>query len=81
MQPVHVYGERAGLGKQNRGELMGSGDVSTPCGGECCPLRPPAVLLCLQICALLFASLYILCHFVIRHFKKQTDFAAGRRIH
>ncbi|XP_052525750.1 protein LMBR1L isoform X4 [Tympanuchus pallidicinctus] len=28
------------------------------------------------ICALLFASLYILCHFVIRHFKKQTDFAA-----
>lgn len=51
---------------------MGSGDVSIPCGGERCPLRPPAVL-CLQICALLFASLYILCHFVIRHFKKQTD--------
>lgn len=59
---------------------MGSGDVSIPCGGERCPLRPPAVL-CLQICALLFASLYILCHFVIRHFKKQTDFAAGRRVH
>lgn len=56
---------------------MGSGDGSVPCGGECCPLRPP---LCLQICALLFASLYILCHFVIRHFKKQTDFAAGGRI-
>ncbi|OXB53094.1 hypothetical protein ASZ78_012677, partial [Callipepla squamata] len=34
------------------------------------------VTLCLQICALLFASLYILCHFIIRHFKKQTDFAA-----
>uniref|UniRef100_A0A8B9ZIG5 Limb development membrane protein 1 like n=1 Tax=Anas platyrhynchos TaxID=8839 RepID=A0A8B9ZIG5_ANAPL len=30
------------------------------------------------ICALLFASLYILCHFIITHFKKQTDFAAGR---
>ncbi|XP_032060772.1 protein LMBR1L isoform X3 [Aythya fuligula] len=29
------------------------------------------------ICALLFASLYILCHFIITHFKKQTDFAAG----
>uniref|UniRef100_A0A8C9FZG1 Limb development membrane protein 1 like n=1 Tax=Pavo cristatus TaxID=9049 RepID=A0A8C9FZG1_PAVCR len=29
------------------------------------------------ICALLFASLYILCHFIIRHFKKQTDFAAA----
>ncbi|XP_066841773.1 protein LMBR1L isoform X2 [Anser cygnoides] len=28
------------------------------------------------ICALLFASLYILCHFIITHFKKQTDFAA-----
>ncbi|XP_074785816.1 protein LMBR1L isoform X4 [Athene noctua] len=28
------------------------------------------------ICALLFASLYILCHFVITHFKKHTDFAA-----
>ncbi|OXB74556.1 UNVERIFIED_CONTAM: hypothetical protein H355_006426 [Colinus virginianus] len=28
------------------------------------------------ICALLFAGLYILCHFIIRHFKKQTDFAA-----
>ncbi|NXU53800.1 LMBRL protein, partial [Turnix velox] len=26
------------------------------------------------ICALLFASLYILCHFVITHFKKHTDF-------
>lgn len=35
-------------------------------------------LLCPQICALLFASLYILCHFIITHFKKQTDFAAGR---
>ncbi|XP_074785817.1 protein LMBR1L isoform X5 [Athene noctua] len=31
------------------------------------------------ICALLFASLYILCHFVITHFKKHTDFAAGTR--
>ncbi|XP_068265986.1 protein LMBR1L isoform X3 [Nyctibius grandis] len=28
------------------------------------------------ICALLFASLYILCHFVITHFKKHTDFTA-----
>ncbi|XP_009994949.1 PREDICTED: protein LMBR1L-like, partial [Chaetura pelagica] len=28
------------------------------------------------ICALLFASLYILCHFIITHFKKHTDFAA-----
>ncbi|KAM6106290.1 LOW QUALITY PROTEIN: protein LMBR1L [Pterocles gutturalis] len=27
------------------------------------------------ICALLFASLYILCHFIITHFKKHTDFA------
>ncbi|XP_062366944.1 protein LMBR1L isoform X4 [Cinclus cinclus] len=26
------------------------------------------------ICALLFASLYILCHFIITHFKKHTDF-------
>ncbi|XP_061871571.1 protein LMBR1L isoform X2 [Colius striatus] len=30
------------------------------------------------ICALLFASLYILCHFIITHFKKHTDFVAGR---
>ncbi|KAM6231228.1 LOW QUALITY PROTEIN: protein LMBR1L [Spheniscus humboldti] len=30
------------------------------------------------ICTLLFASLYILCHFVITHFKKHTDFAASR---
>lgn len=37
-------------------------------------------LLCLQICALLFASLYILCHFIITHFKKHADFAAGRRM-
>lgn len=36
-------------------------------------------LLCLQICALLFASLYILCHFIITHFKKHTDFTAGKR--
>ncbi|XP_075301720.1 protein LMBR1L isoform X2 [Opisthocomus hoazin] len=28
------------------------------------------------ICALLFASLYVLCHFVITRFKKHTDFAA-----
>ncbi|NXN99173.1 LMBRL protein, partial [Rhinopomastus cyanomelas] len=28
------------------------------------------------ICALLFASLYILCHFIITRFKKHTDFAA-----
>ncbi|NXG89574.1 LMBRL protein, partial [Stercorarius parasiticus] len=28
------------------------------------------------ICALLFASLYILCHFIITHFKKHTDFTA-----
>lgn len=34
---------------------------------------------CLQICALLFVSLYILCHFIITHFKKHTDFTAGRR--
>uniref|UniRef100_A0A8C3KRH5 Limb development membrane protein 1 like n=1 Tax=Calidris pygmaea TaxID=425635 RepID=A0A8C3KRH5_9CHAR len=27
----------------------------------------------------LFASLYILCHFIITHFKKHTDFTAGRR--
>uniref|UniRef100_A0A8C5IHV2 Limb development membrane protein 1 like n=1 Tax=Junco hyemalis TaxID=40217 RepID=A0A8C5IHV2_JUNHY len=33
-------------------------------------------LLCPQICALLFASLYILCHFIITHFKKHTDFTA-----
>uniref|UniRef100_A0A8C5UB09 Uncharacterized protein n=1 Tax=Malurus cyaneus samueli TaxID=2593467 RepID=A0A8C5UB09_9PASS len=31
------------------------------------------------ICALLFASLYILCHFIITHFKKHTDFTAGKR--
>lgn len=37
------------------------------------------MLLCLQICALLFTSLYILCHFIITHFKKHTDFTAGRR--
>ncbi|KGL74493.1 Protein LMBR1L, partial [Tinamus guttatus] len=29
----------------------------------------------LQICTLLFISLYLLCHFVITHFKKHTDFA------
>uniref|UniRef100_A0A8C3KPE9 Limb development membrane protein 1 like n=1 Tax=Calidris pygmaea TaxID=425635 RepID=A0A8C3KPE9_9CHAR len=29
------------------------------------------------ICALLFASLYILCHFIITHFKKHTDFTAA----
>ncbi|KAG6927337.1 limb development membrane protein 1 like [Chelydra serpentina] len=28
------------------------------------------------ICTLLFASLYILCHFVITHFKKHADFTA-----
>ncbi|XP_033927253.1 protein LMBR1L isoform X2 [Melopsittacus undulatus] len=28
------------------------------------------------ICTLLFTSLYILCHFIITHFKKHTDFAA-----
>ncbi|XP_030324006.1 protein LMBR1L isoform X6 [Calypte anna] len=28
------------------------------------------------ICTLLFAGLYILCHFIITHFKKHTDFAA-----
>uniref|UniRef100_A0A672UL91 Limb development membrane protein 1 like n=1 Tax=Strigops habroptila TaxID=2489341 RepID=A0A672UL91_STRHB len=28
------------------------------------------------ICTLLFASLYILCHFIITHFKQHTDFAA-----
>ncbi|NWV33245.1 LMBRL protein, partial [Grantiella picta] len=28
------------------------------------------------ICALLFASLYILCHIIITHFKKHTDFTA-----
>ncbi|XP_074931676.1 protein LMBR1L isoform X2 [Phalacrocorax aristotelis] len=28
------------------------------------------------ICTLVFASLYILCHFIITHFKKHTDFAA-----
>ncbi|XP_049675489.1 protein LMBR1L isoform X2 [Accipiter gentilis] len=28
------------------------------------------------ICALLFVSLYILCHFIITHFKKHTDFTA-----
>ncbi|XP_075593655.1 protein LMBR1L isoform X2 [Balearica regulorum gibbericeps] len=28
------------------------------------------------ICTLLFASLYILCHFIITHFKKHTDFTA-----
>lgn len=38
------------------------------------------VLLCPQICALLFTSLYILCHFIITHFKKHTDFTAGRRV-
>lgn len=37
-------------------------------------------LLCPQICALLFASLYILCHFIITHFKKHTDFTAGKRV-
>ncbi|KFQ44243.1 Protein LMBR1L, partial [Nestor notabilis] len=30
----------------------------------------------LQICTLLFASLYILCHFIITHFKQHTDLAA-----
>ncbi|XP_030324001.1 protein LMBR1L isoform X2 [Calypte anna] len=29
------------------------------------------------ICTLLFAGLYILCHFIITHFKKHTDFAAA----
>ncbi|NWX19308.1 LMBRL protein, partial [Aegotheles bennettii] len=29
------------------------------------------------ICALLFVSLYILCHFIITHFKKHTDFTAA----
>ncbi|XP_064330378.1 protein LMBR1L isoform X2 [Phalacrocorax carbo] len=28
------------------------------------------------ICTLVFASLYILCHFIITHFKKHTDFTA-----
>ncbi|XP_054663328.1 protein LMBR1L isoform X3 [Grus americana] len=28
------------------------------------------------ICTLLFASLYIFCHFIITHFKKHTDFTA-----
>ncbi|KFZ56875.1 Protein LMBR1L, partial [Antrostomus carolinensis] len=28
------------------------------------------------ICVLLFTSLYILCHFIITHFKKHTDFTA-----
>ncbi|XP_061217741.1 protein LMBR1L isoform X2 [Neopsephotus bourkii] len=28
------------------------------------------------ICTLLFTSLYVLCHFIITHFKKHTDFAA-----
>ncbi|XP_029814806.1 protein LMBR1L-like [Manacus vitellinus] len=43
-----------------------------------CPPGLPALptLLCPQICALLFASLYILCHFIITHFKKHTDFTA-----
>ncbi|NXG40325.1 LMBRL protein, partial [Dromaius novaehollandiae] len=30
------------------------------------------------ICALLFASLYVLCHFVITHFKKHTDFTGAQ---
>uniref|UniRef100_A0A8C6YS93 Uncharacterized protein n=1 Tax=Nothoprocta perdicaria TaxID=30464 RepID=A0A8C6YS93_NOTPE len=30
------------------------------------------------ICTLLFISLYLLCHFIITHFKKHTDFAEGR---
>ncbi|NXE17206.1 LMBRL protein, partial [Lophotis ruficrista] len=29
------------------------------------------------ICALLFASLYVLCHCIITHFKKHADFAAA----
>ncbi|NXR08177.1 LMBRL protein, partial [Semnornis frantzii] len=33
------------------------------------------------ICALLFASLYILCHFIITHFKKHTDFTAAEAGH
>ncbi|NXG49898.1 LMBRL protein, partial [Psilopogon haemacephalus] len=41
---------------------------------QACPHCP--VPLCPQICALLFASLYILCHFIITHFKKHTDFTA-----
>ncbi|XP_064354615.1 protein LMBR1L isoform X6 [Dromaius novaehollandiae] len=30
------------------------------------------------ICALLFASLYVLCHFIITHFKKHTDFTGAQ---
>uniref|UniRef100_A0A8C0GLZ0 Uncharacterized protein n=1 Tax=Chelonoidis abingdonii TaxID=106734 RepID=A0A8C0GLZ0_CHEAB len=32
------------------------------------------------ICTLLFASLYILCHFIITHFKKHADFTTGNRL-
>lgn len=55
------------------------------CGSLWAPMgEPPSLpvlpaLLCLQICTLLFASLYILCHFIITHFKKHADFTAGRR--
>lgn len=60
---------------------MGPGASGITRGGSGCPPGLPAlpVHFCLQICALLFVSLYILCHFIITHFKKHTDFTAGRR--
>uniref|UniRef100_A0A8C8B096 Limb development membrane protein 1 like n=1 Tax=Otus sunia TaxID=257818 RepID=A0A8C8B096_9STRI len=76
---VDVWGvTRARSGKINRVELTGPGAGGIAPGWERRPPGLPALpaLLCLQICALLFASLYILCHFIITHFKKHTDFAA-----
>lgn len=35
-------------------------------------------LIFLQICALLFASLYILCYFILTRFKRHTDFTTGK---
>ncbi|KAM9617409.1 protein LMBR1L isoform 12-T12 [Morphnus guianensis] len=76
---VHVWGvTRARSGKINRVRLMGPGASGITQGGSGCPRGLPAlpVHFCLQICALLFVSLYILCHFIITHFKKHTDFTA-----
>lgn len=32
----------------------------------------------LQICVLLFACLYIVCYFILTHFKKNAEFVTGR---
>ncbi|XP_064354619.1 protein LMBR1L isoform X11 [Dromaius novaehollandiae] len=46
--------------------------------GSCLPAQPSPSPPAPQICALLFASLYVLCHFIITHFKKHTDFTGAQ---